>query len=90
LFVHDPTDARAVAKLARAFPEIGTLNNSNPAAWMTVTAAAAALGCGRTKAYALMNDGTLPYVEFGAVRRIRRDDLDVVLRRGTRKRRGAA
>jgi excisionase family DNA binding protein len=56
---------------------------------MTVKQAAAFLECGRTKLYALMDKGLLPWVPFDGQRRIRTDDLVALTRRGTRARKAA-
>lgn len=68
-------------------PEHPGLYSTIAPSWMTVAEAIAALGCGKTKFYALMKEGRIPYVEFGSVRRIRTDDLADVLRRGTTRKR---
>ena len=62
-------------------------NGQESSPWLTVTEAADFLQCGRTKLYSMMQGGRVPYQEFDGQRRVRRDDLVELTRRGTRKRR---
>lgn len=39
------------------------------------------LGCGRTYAYSLLADGTIPSVKLGRLRRVRRVDADAFIER---------